>query len=186
MAVNVYMITNKVNGKKYIGITKREVTKRWWAHISRSKISDAKFMRAIQKHGRKSFDVKTLVVCPDWEYACDMEQKLIALYDTFNTGYNATLGGEGLNGCEDVSLANLERAWDARRGKPMSEEHKRKISEAHKANGHKPKLTNEQIEKIADARRGSKHSPEWKARISESIKAWHAARKAAQHVANNA
>ncbi len=86
----IYKVTNKVNGKSYIGQTRNTVEFRWRQHY---KAKDNKyFHRAIQKYGKENFEVITLEKC-DVEKLNDREIFYISKYDTFNNGYNLTKGG---------------------------------------------------------------------------------------------
>lgn len=86
----IYKITNKVNGKSYIGQTRNTVEFRWRQHY---KAKDNKyFHRAIQKYGKENFEVTTLEKC-DVEKLNDREIYYINKYNTFGDGYNLTKGG---------------------------------------------------------------------------------------------
>lgn len=86
----IYMVTNKVTGKSYIGQTRNTVEFRWRQHY---KAKDNKyFHKAIQKYGKENFEVTTLEVCPV-EQLNDREIYYINKYDTFANGYNLTKGG---------------------------------------------------------------------------------------------
>src|ERR1700730_16427790 len=89
----VYRATNVANGKKYIGITRRGLETRkkchiWTAHSGGGAVIGA----AIRKHGAANFIFEPIVVCPDFDYAGDVERGLIAAY---NPEYNLTAGGGG-------------------------------------------------------------------------------------------
>lgn len=85
----IYKVTNKVNGKSYIGQTRNTVEFRWRQHY---KAKDNKyFHRAIQKYGKENFEIITLEKC-EVEKLNDREIFYINKYDTFNNGYNLTKG----------------------------------------------------------------------------------------------
>lgn len=88
----IYKITNKVNGKSYIGQTKYTVEFRWRQH--QHKKDNVYFHNAIKKYGVDNFIVETLEEC-NYEDLDSREMFYIAKYDTFNSGYNMTIGGEG-------------------------------------------------------------------------------------------
>lgn len=88
----IYKITNKVNNKSYIGQTRYTVEFRWRQH--QHKKDNAYFHNAIKKYGVENFTVEILEEC-DYKDLDSKEIYYIAKYDTFNNGYNMTLGGEG-------------------------------------------------------------------------------------------
>lgn len=95
---SVYVHTNKINGKKYVGITSQNPKDRWLGgHGYGHKL---KFGRAIEKYGWDGFEHE--IVCekiPEDE-AKNMEQVLISNFSTQDDryGYNMTSGGDGISG----------------------------------------------------------------------------------------
>lgn len=95
MNYTVYKHTNKINGKVYIGITKRSVDARWgkkgihYMHQA--------FGRAIRKYGWDNFTHEILYTGLTEIDAKTKEVELIKLYDSRNplNGYNVTSGGDG-------------------------------------------------------------------------------------------
>lgn len=91
----IYKITNKVNGKSYIGQTRYTVEFRWRQH--QHKKDNTHFHLAIAKYGADSFTVETLEECE----IADMDSReifYIAKFDTYNNGYNSSTGGDGMMG----------------------------------------------------------------------------------------
>lgn len=88
----IYKITNKVNGKSYIGQTRYTVEFRWRQH--QHKKDNTYFHNAIHKYGVENFIVETIEEC-NVEDLNSKEIFYIAKYDTFNNGYNLTIGGDG-------------------------------------------------------------------------------------------
>ena len=116
----IYMITNKVNGKKYIGKTYKHVEKRFKQHIklSLSKSDNSLLHKAMRKYGINNFEVKTLLKDIDNSKLSYYERLWIKKLDTIvdhNKGYNLTIGGEGIIGYkftdsqkEKVSISSKE------------------------------------------------------------------------------
>lgn len=93
----VYCHTNKINGKKYIGITCQTVTERWGRHGEKYKSN--KFSGAIKKYGWENFRHEILFTGLTAQEAKEIEKELIEKYNTFGkNGYNATKGGDGVEG----------------------------------------------------------------------------------------
>lgn len=92
----LYVITNKVNGKKYVGKTYDSVSNRWRDHLKKSKSElNRPLYRAIAKYGSDSFVVETIAEYPENDLEAQ-EELLIAKLGTFGkNGYNATKGGDG-------------------------------------------------------------------------------------------
>ena len=94
----IYLITNSANNKKYIGKTLHEnVNIRFNEHIRESRRETKKnrpLYSAIRKYGEDSFSVSVIEECTAEESSA-REEFWINAYDTYQRGYNATLGGDG-------------------------------------------------------------------------------------------
>ena len=105
--------------------------------------------------------------------AKDLEIELIAKHGRLDIGegylLNRTAGGEGTNGYI-LSEETRRKLSEAQKGKKMSEESKRKMSEAHKGiknpNFGKPH-SKEHRRKISESGKGRIHSEESKRKMSE-------------------
>lgn len=86
----IYKVTNKLNGKSYIGQTKCTVAERIKRHIyGRSKIG-----RAIIEDGEENFDISVIDNADTQKELDELERYWIAFYNTCETGYNTLIGGK--------------------------------------------------------------------------------------------
>lgn len=93
----IYKITNQINNKSYIGKTYLTVEQRWKSHIRESRKNNRNhrpLYKAINKYGIQNFLVETL---GEYEEGIleQKESEYIEIFNTYNNGYNATLGGDG-------------------------------------------------------------------------------------------
>ena len=91
----LYKITNTVNGKMYIGVTKDPKHRKWqhFNHRHPDTMSVVKY--AIDKHGSENFTFEVICIGTK-DYILDLEPKAISLYNTLSpNGYNISKGGEG-------------------------------------------------------------------------------------------
>lgn len=94
---SIYKVTNKVNGKIYIGFDSNW-PKRKYSHKSYSKTDNYfyKFYNAIRKYGWETFEWEVICQSLDGEYLLSiLEPYFIEYYDSYRNGYNITKGGEG-------------------------------------------------------------------------------------------
>lgn len=113
--VGIYKITNKVNGKSYIGQSV-DIMDRWKSHRNKpfnqnSKDYDSLFYRAIRKYGLENFNFEIIEECKKEELN-EKERYWIKFYHTYagdidNNGYNLTLGGE-TNAVTQQQIDNAE------------------------------------------------------------------------------
>lgn len=85
----VYKITNKLNGKSYIGQTMQPIYKRLQQHINR----DGAIGKAIKEEGINKFDISVLDTADTKEDIDKAEIYWIKFYNTINEGYNTLKGG---------------------------------------------------------------------------------------------
>lgn len=95
----IYKIENQINGHVYIGQTKYNCKIRWSSHRNEYKRKSSHnyntyLYNAMRKYGIDAFDFSVIESCPD-DQLNDREKYWIEQYDSFNNGYNMTIGGEG-------------------------------------------------------------------------------------------
>jgi group I intron endonuclease len=122
----IYITTNKINGKRYIGQHK---SKDWdYSYYGSGKL----LKRAIKKYGIENFTCFPLM----WAWGKkELNQLEIDYIAHYKPEYNISTGGNGGNLGEEVIKKMSESlkgkpSWN--KGKKLLEEHKRKLSESHK------------------------------------------------------
>ena len=95
----IYLITNPINGKVYVGKTVH-YKRRMKEHKNSGKNPKYCFPYAIRKYGWENFTKEILIDEVPEEDLNNLEINYIAFYDSCNRekGYNRTKGGEGLSG----------------------------------------------------------------------------------------
>lgn len=93
----IYVITNVVNGKRYIGQSK-DVRQRWRYHKSASKNPKQVIHYAIAKHGIEAFELDILEELDTQKEANECEKYWIEHYDSLKNGYNSVPGGKAVSG----------------------------------------------------------------------------------------
>lgn len=138
----VYCHKNKINGKKYFGITKQTPSRRW--RNGAGYVRNPYFSKAIEKYGWDGFEHIIIFRCCSKEVAEEIERDLIETHQTQNhsKGYNIESGG---NSTSKVSEETKEKQSRIHKGVPSAfkghkhtEEAKRKMSEAHKGRSYTP------------------------------------------------
>lgn len=100
--IGIYKITNKINGKSYIGQS-RQIEKRFTQHINNERTSIGK---DIKKYGKDNFEFSIVEICEINELDIK-EREYIEKYNTiYPNGYNKTNGG--IVGCQN--FARLSKA----------------------------------------------------------------------------
>lgn len=104
----VYLVTNIINQKIYIGKTNNKNI-RWSQHKSKAKKCKGLFLNAIRKYGYTNFNFEIIKECNIEDEAHEYERVLIKLFNTRNTkiGYNVAEGGGGSKGYkvkDDIKL----------------------------------------------------------------------------------
>jgi hypothetical protein len=93
----IYVITNDINNKQYVGKTSRSLEERFGEHCrdrTRPRCENRPLYKAMNKYGVEHFDIELLEEC-DISIAEEREQYWIKKLNTYgSTGYNATRGGD--------------------------------------------------------------------------------------------
>ena len=92
----VYLITNLVNGKVYVGQTVQPLAYRFRQHYYDSNRETRKpLQKAIREYGRSNFSIEPLCSCSNQKELDLMEDLHIVLFDVLNPekGYNLKRGG---------------------------------------------------------------------------------------------
>lgn len=94
----IYVITNKINGKQYVGQTRQAVERRWLWHVrdARRLNRNSAIGAAIRVYGQDNFKITAIDTAMCQVELDDKEMVAIARLDTTNYGYNLTHGGRGL------------------------------------------------------------------------------------------
>lgn len=143
----VYVHINKLNNKKYVGITSKDNPNHRW-NSGRGYAENPHFYSAITKYGWDEFEHIILYDNLTATQAKETERKLISMWKTQNPdyGYNMTSGGDGTPNYypseetrrkkaiasmrENLSEETLRRRSESLRGRKFTEEHKRRIGDA--------------------------------------------------------
>ena len=113
----VYVHINKINGKMYVGQTRRNPKYRW--RNGKGYQGSTCFYSAIEKYGWDNFEHEVIASNLTKKEADNFEQILIKELKTQEKKY-------GYNICDGGNMQN------SMRGKHLSEEQKRKLSESRK------------------------------------------------------
>lgn len=153
----VYKITNTLNGKVYIGITKfNNPNNRWkngFGYRKNSLIS-----KAIKKYGWEIFTKEILHNNLSKETACNLEIEYIKHFKNLNISYNIANGGEGSNSISEETKEKL-RQYNGERASMYGKKH-----------------TKESIEKIRKSSKGRLVSLSTKQKISDANKRYNGMR----------
>lgn len=95
----IYKITNNINGKSYIGKS-TNINKRWLTHrsLDYGRTPNKTLYKAFVKYGLNNFSFEIIEELTSENYfkeGSEKERYWINYYDTYQNGYNETLGGEG-------------------------------------------------------------------------------------------
>lgn len=164
----IYKITNKINGKVYIGQT-ANFYRRWNAHCSPH--SKSALSAAVRKHGADSFTLCFLGEYTHQEDLNNAEDYYIELYQSLSPGGYNLVTGQQKN--RIWSAQSLQKASESKLGpkNPMfgirtSEETRKKRSAAQKG---KPKSP-ETKEKLRQANLGKKATARARANMSKAAR----------------
>jgi group I intron endonuclease len=172
----IYLITNTINNKQYVGQTKRaDVEERWRYHKKCSDKTIGRYLlAAYKKYGIDKFKFQIICVCFDED--CDKyEEEYIKKFNTLSpNGYNLKSGGHFSKHHPDTKIRmseSVKNSWTEERkkhfsenfsgenapnyGKKISEEQKEKLRNAHK--NYWKNMSKEEYNSICQERKGRIH-----------------------------
>jgi group I intron endonuclease len=120
----IYAITNRVNGKIYIGQT-RDLANRKSAHFAALRLNrhrNRHLQAAYNRHGAGSFAFSVLEILPSPGQLDNREMTHISLHRSTNPahGYNAETGGRRNHNITLATRATMTRAQQIRRNREYS------------------------------------------------------------------
>ena len=108
----IYLISNTINSKKYVGQTTQTLRARWSDHVYNSKhLTRVRAIHlAMRKYGVENFIIEQIDSAETQEELNEKEKYWIKYYDCVSPkGYNLTSGGEHCEVSEEVRRKQSER-----------------------------------------------------------------------------
>lgn len=167
----IYKITNKINGKIYIGQTTSLLQKRWNSHCNRK--DRRGISNAIFNYGKENFIIEEIDGANDQSELNYLEQHYIYIYNSIApNGYNILSGGKNSKHTEESKLKMRKPKNFGNRTDFSYRKHSKKTIEKIREIKKKNPLvfTKEHREKISKANKNKKHKEETKLKISASKK----------------
>jgi len=168
----IYKITNNVTGKCYVGRTAQTAQQRWATHqYAARQLGSTELQKAILEYGPDAFSldvIETLYNLPD------LLRAEVHYIEEFNSmrpnGYNMAPGGESYAPMTDEIRKKI---GDANRGRVTSKLTRQLMSKARKGKKKSKPMTEDHKQRISEARKGQRVKPEIKIKIGEGMrKAW--------------
>ncbi len=139
--MEIYLVTNKITGKQYVGQTTRTIKERWADHCSLTKSKHRSALRsAIAKYGPENFSIEGIDFALSLE---ELNQKEVDWINKLKTlapsGYNLDSGGKNKKVHEltklkmSIAKIGISRPWTNEQkiamstkklGKPLSLKHR--------------------------------------------------------------
>lgn len=115
--MKIYKITNKINGKMYVGQTKKSLEARWKQHQkdSNSHFFCYKFQKAIREFGAENFTVEQIDCAANKEEANAKEVFWINFYNAVEEGYNTSPGGKSGGNYKKVMNVETGQVFDSQK-----------------------------------------------------------------------
>lgn len=173
----IYLITNKINGKQYVGQTTTTVDKRWRDHVATAKSGKGHchvLYRAIRKYGSESFTAVAIVMPPIVSHRelDAAEKEIISRIGSLKpSGYNLKAGGDGGGTHHPETKAKMS---ELRKGKPSGMKGRKHTPEAIArmclAQSNRPPVSAEVRLKMSKAGKGRRQTPEHVAKRTAPLK----------------
>lgn len=131
----IYKITNKINGKVYIGQTVQDLKERWYGHC-RAVSNCTAIARAMKKYGKENFTIEQIDKADNLEDLNKKEMKWIFKLNSMNRsiGYNLTTGGMNAIPSEETKQkmrGPRPHVSEKQKGRKLTLFTKAKMSQAH-------------------------------------------------------
>lgn len=163
----IYVITNTVNGKQYVGQTTKSIAKRWRAHLQAARAGKGSpaLTAAIAKYGETAFSIRPYEL-PLYSTQAELdeaERAAIATCRSFGCrGYNLTTGGDG--GGQRLHPESRAKLSASLRGRRFSAETIERLRVSHLGQERTP----ETRAKISASMKGIKRTPEHQRKLTEA------------------
>lgn len=105
----LYLITNSINGKKYVGQTMRAVDVRWEGHVKsahqKKELNEQSLAFAILKYGPENFCIEKIDDAHSHDELNKLERYWIKTHKTlYPDGYNLSRGGGGITRGQPIKI----------------------------------------------------------------------------------
>ena len=111
----IYKIWNELNDNIYVGQTTQTLESRWKEHIYACNNINHKhsyLYNAMRKYGKQYFHIEKIEQCNDIQLD-EREKYWISYYDSYNNGYNMTIGGQdGRLTLTEKDTKIIQDLWD--------------------------------------------------------------------------
>lgn len=157
--MRIYIVTNLINNKQYVGMTSKSLEVRWSGHKADARRNKPfRLHKAIRKYGEDNFKIELLEEC-SVETLDELGVIESDYIEKLSPEYNMSSGGEGNRG---VSMAGEKNGMF---GKKHREDSKQKMSD----NGGKTKLFGKDNPRFGKPGTfvGKKHTIEARAKMSK-------------------
>lgn len=160
----IYRFLNVANGKSYVGLTKRGHETRWKENVRAARRQPKTYLQfAIRKHGEDCWEQTIIEECQTLDDAKRAEIQWIATLNTYDDGYNCTLGGDAVGEFTEEIRQKIRDA--AKRRPPISDETRRRMSEAAR---NRPPVSKETRTKLRNLHLGRRPTRETRRKMSEA------------------
>lgn len=162
----IYKVTNKVNGKCYIGQSKN-IARRFWEHRCISHESNPLIRDDLQRYGKENFAYEVLEECG----VSDLDEREAYYIAAFKPEYNTKgLTGQGIHytdqATRDKIRKSAKRWWNSLSGETKERIIKHNLKGRHIGY----RMTAEQKDRLSKANLGKKQSAETIEKRKEAIR----------------
>ena len=159
----VYIVTNTVNGKQYVGVTASSIKVRWQQHVAHAAKRTVGLQGAIRKHGADKFTIEHIFCAFDYESCQLIERSLIEDRCTLTpNGYNLSHGGDAFPGMKHLPETK-EKISKGLMGRPVSPEmaakHGARLNSP-ESNARRKEVWRQKSAAITHCKNGHEYTPE--------------------------